>query len=362
MARKKSSEIADDIEKDIEDREVDPQKSPVEFISTGCIPLNLALSQKGRDGGFARGRIVNIVGDGSSGKTILALETCAWLYYNYKKLSTNIYPEIKKLIIVYNNGEGVMDFPLAQMFGEEFYNAVEWTFIPTCEGFGRDIQKRLTELKDGHCLFYVQDSIDSAISEAEKERIEKFIKSGKQEESYGLEGQKFFSQSFFKDLCSRQHGKDATIVLVSQVRENLKAGMFGKKFYRTGGKSLDFYTHQVLWLYHKEKMKKTFRGNERSYGVKTLGKVERNKTAIPFREADFPIIFDYGIDNVMAMADFLFGPKDKEIEWKEERLKKSDLVNLAYENRDILEEMIDEVEFEWKEIEDNIKTKRPSKY
>src|SRR5574343_594176 len=119
MARKKSSDIADDIEKDIEDREVDPQKSPVEFISTGCIPLNLALSQKGKDGGFARGRIVNIVGDGSSGKTILALETCAWLYYNYKNLTSNIYPEIKKLNIVYNNSESVMDFPIAQMFGEE---------------------------------------------------------------------------------------------------------------------------------------------------------------------------------------------------------------------------------------------------
>src|SRR5574343_891349 len=326
MARKKSSEIADDIEKDIESMEADPQKNPVEFISTGCIPLNLALSQKGRDGGVARGRIINLVGDGSSGKTILALEICAWLYYNYKKITSELYPEIKKLIIVYNNSESVMDFPIAKMFGEEFYNFVEWTFIPTCEGFGRDIQKRINNLKSGECLLYIEDSIDASISESAKERIEKAIKSDKlEEDSYGLEMQKYFSQSFFKDLCSRQHGKDATVILISQVRENLKAGMFGKKFYRTGGKSLDFYTHQVLWLYHKEKMKKTSRGNERSYGVRTLGKVERNKTAIPFREADFPIIFDYGIDNVMAMADFLFGPKDKEIEWNEEKMKKSEL-------------------------------------
>ena len=64
------------------------KKPPVEFISTGCIHFNLALSQKGRDGGIARGRIINFVGDGSSGKTINALEVAASYYYT---IHSNIF-------------------------------------------------------------------------------------------------------------------------------------------------------------------------------------------------------------------------------------------------------------------------------
>jgi RecA/RadA recombinase len=54
----------------------------VEFINSGSTLLNLAASQKGRDGGWARGRIINIVGDGSTGKSLLALEACAQAFYN----------------------------------------------------------------------------------------------------------------------------------------------------------------------------------------------------------------------------------------------------------------------------------------
>jgi len=53
----------------------------VEFLTTGSTLLNLALSQKGINGGVARGRIVNIVGDGSSGKTLLVLEILAHAFY-----------------------------------------------------------------------------------------------------------------------------------------------------------------------------------------------------------------------------------------------------------------------------------------
>ena len=163
-------------------------------------------------------------------------------------------------------------------------------------------------------------------------------------------------------MCDRQKEKDATIILISQVRENLNAGMFGKKFYRTGGKAMDFYTHTVLWLYTKEKLKKTFRSQERVYGVRTLAKVDRNKVAVPFREVEFPIIFDYGIDNIQACADFLFGPKDKEIGWNNKEMKKSELIDLANSDDSIYKELIKETEGEWKYIEDNIRTKRPKRF
>jgi RecA/RadA recombinase len=98
MGRKKQEEVAENIVETIE-KGRKKEKEKVEFISTGCIPLNLAFSQKGREGGVPKGRITNFVGDGSSGKTLLSLEIAANWFYNYKEVKSNIFPEIKKLII-----------------------------------------------------------------------------------------------------------------------------------------------------------------------------------------------------------------------------------------------------------------------
>jgi RecA/RadA recombinase len=57
----------------------------VEFLTTGSTLLNLALSGKGKEGGIPRGRIINIVGDGSSGKTLTALEILANAFYRMKE-------------------------------------------------------------------------------------------------------------------------------------------------------------------------------------------------------------------------------------------------------------------------------------
>lgn len=298
-----------------------------------------------------------------SHNTLLALETAAWLFYNHKNLKSSIYPDVKKLDIIYNNSEGVMDFPIERMYGEDFVNAVQWTQISSVQKFGRDVQRRTSSLKEGHCLLYIQDSIESLLPDEAKERIDKSLKNDKSEEnSYGTEKAKYFSSSFFNDLCERQKGKDSTLLFISQVRENLNAGMFGKKFYRTGGKALDFYTHQVMWLYQKEKLKKTHKSQERIYGIRGLAKIERNKTALPYREAEFSILFNYGIDNIQSCADYLFGPKDKEIEWNNQQMKKSELIDLAYENEDVKNELIIETEKLWQEIEEKINIHRPSKY
>lgn len=355
------SELAGQIKDNI-DAAVEVREERVEFISTGCIPFNLALSQKGKNGGIARGRIINFVGDGSSGKTLNALETAAWYWYNILKVKSNLYPDTKKRRVRYNNGEGVMDFPVAEMYGDDFYDGAEWIQINEAEAWGLDVQRSINELKKGESMLYICDSLDSLIPQASKERIEKQIKNGgKRDGTYGLEAQKYFSTEFFNDLCDRMTGKDFTLLIISQVRENLSAGIFGKKYRRNGGKALDFYTHQVAWLYSREKFKKTFKGNERIYGVSTLAKVERNKTALPYREAEIPIMFDFGVDNNLACASFLFGAKDKEIEWEGETMKKSDLVELADNDEFVESKLAEAVEQEWFYIEDNVRSRKPSK-
>jgi recombination protein RecA len=325
------------------------RKVRVEFLDTGSTLLNLALSGKGRLGGWARGRIVNPVGDGSSGKTLLALEACAQAYYYIKDKESVLFPKVKKVSIVYNNREGVMDFPLEEMYGSEFVKGVEWIKSSTCQEFGRDYQRRVGALKLGEFLLYVADSLDSFDSAEGKKRIEKSIKADKDiEGTYGMEKAAYFSKSFFSHLCDIMEGKDATLMCISQVRDNINAGLFAAKHKRVGGKALDFYTHQVPWLAVKEKLDQTVRKQKRVYGITVKARIKRNKTAKPFREAEFDILFDYGIDNIGSIVKYL-GYEDEYIETLEN--DPDELVNV-----------IQQLEDDWQEIEEKIKPKRKERF
>lgn len=339
-----------------------PEKPRVEFLSTGSTLLNLAASGKGRDGGWARGRIINIVGDGSTGKTLLALEACAHAFYQFPDKSL-IYPKVKSLSIVYDNVEEVMDFPLEEMYGEEFVEGVEWIHSETCQEFGQGYIKRVKGLKKGQALLYVIDSIDAAIPKEAKERIEKETEGERGKGSYGVEKAKYFSSQFFNYLVSEMKGKDATLICISQVREKLDAPKFGKKHYRTGGKALDFYTHQVAWLYQVEKMKVERNKKKIVYGVRTRCVLERNKTAKPYREAVIPILFDHGVDDIGGMADYLFGPKEKRVEFAGYEWKtKADLISDVEEDEGLYNQLVEAVEEDWAALEEAARTKRKPKY
>jgi recombination protein RecA len=323
--------------------------------------LNLAASQRGKSGGWARGRIINIVGDGSSGKTLLALEACANAFYKVKGIKSELYPPVTKVIIVYNNVEGVMDFPIEEMYGKAFVEGVEWIQTPIAESFGKDYQKRVRNLKSGEFLLYVIDSIDALVPEAGAKRMDQILDDKKPDGSYGTEKPKFFSSEFFSHLCGIMEGKDATLICISQVREKIGIS-FGEKHYRTGGKALDFYTHQVCWLATTEKLKKTFRGQERVFGVKTKAKFKRSKVAKPFREADSSILFDYGLDDIGSMLDYLYGPKAKEYEWNAQKLKREEIVKLMEDHPENLELLQDRVEKDWLEIETAIQPERKKRW
>jgi hypothetical protein len=239
----------------------------------------------------------------------------------------------------------------------------------------------LDKLKEEEGLIYILDSIDSLVPKKSVERLESSLKKDKEEEaSYGMEKAKYFSSSFFDRLCSKVREKDATIFLISQLREKIGV-TFGEKKKRVGGKALDFYTHQVPWLYEKAKLRKTVKGEERVYGIQVRALVKRNKTAKPYRETEFTILFDYGIDNIGSMVDFLYGVKDndkkKKIIWGGERWVKEkkekeiregakafyrDALIKYIEENNLIEELIDKVEEKWYEIEEGFKPQRKKKY
>ena len=333
----------------------------VEFFSTGSTLLNLAGSQKGLGGGWARGRIINIVGDNSSGKTLCALEACAYAFYNIKKIESKIYPTPTKIYIVYNNVEGVLDFPIEEMYGEGFNQAIEWIQVSIVEDFAKDYLQRVDNLQEEEFLLYIVDSIDALVSKAGAKRMSELLNNKEPDGSYGTEKAKFFSAEFFNNLCNAMKGKDATLICISQVREKIGV-MFGEKHYRTGGKAFDFYSHQVCWLANIERLKRTFRKQERVYGVKIKAKFKKNKVAKPLREAVFTILFDYGIDEIGSLVDYYYGPKEKEIEWNGEAIKTTDLIQLIDNSSEDLKQLQQLVEKDWLEIEEGIKPMRKNRW
>lgn len=343
----------------------------VEFLPVGCSNLHLISSGRINGGGFPRQRVINLVGDGSSGKTLLALEFLAAVFYYFMKgllVATKLFKATKNLKLVYNNVEGVMDFNIEKMYGPKFYEAVEWTRSSTVEEFGYDFFPRLKPYhhkvnpkgyKAGDSIIYVIDSWDALDSDEDlkkfEEKIDKVAKGQSVKDdsgSYELGKQKYASKRFFKKLCKdvEEAGIDVTLIIISQVRQKIGV-TFGETRYRAGGDAMNFYTHLVIWLAEKAKLKMTRLGQERVYGIDVRARVKRSKVWKPFREIDFKIIFDYGVDDVQSMMDFYFGPKKDPITWLDESYKRESLIELFHtdeEQREMLKVAVQEI---WDEVE-----------
>lgn len=282
-----------------------------------------------------------------SHNTLLAFEICASALVGIQKEKSLLYPPVKKVNIVYDNVEGVMDLPLEKMFGRSFEKSIGWEQSVTCEEFGRRFMRLCKEHKKGEFLLYVVDSLDALIPKVYKDKVDKSIKSNTEiDEGFGAEKAKYFSKTFFKMLCDLMSKKDITLICISQVREKIGIS-FGDKLYRTGGKALDFYTHLVLWLAQKEKLKT----NDLVWGVSVRANVKRSKVAIPFRIVDFPIILNYGIDNIGSMINYLYGEEKKKIEWRGEEYSKDDLISLVDGTMTEYDDLVNRVCSRWVELE-----------
>jgi recombination protein RecA len=150
-------------------------------------------------------------------------------------------------------------------------------------------------------------------------------------------------------------GKDITLFIISQVRSKIGV-TFGEKLYRTGGKALDFYTHQVMWLNEKEKLKKFVKGHDIVNGIRVRARLKRSKVSKPFRECEFTVLFDYGIDNIGSNIDYLFDLGGKKtgnnLIWDKNNFKsRSGLISYIEENNQEYD-LEREVEKKWFEIEE----------
>src|SRR5262249_54440053 len=123
--------------------------------------------------------------------------------------------------------------------------------------------------------FYILDSLDALSDEAEKARA---IDEG----TYAMNKAKQMS-ALFRRLCQEMAQYNCTLAVISQVRDNIGV-TFGDAYTRSGGKALDFYCSQIVWLAQTGKIARTVKGIERIVGVDIKAKVKKNKVGLPFRE------------------------------------------------------------------------------
>lgn len=251
------------------------------FFSSGCVLLDMALG-----GGYAQGRVINIVGDKSTGKTLLAIEACA-----------NFALAFPTGIIRYKEAEAAFDKGYAEVLGMPLDRVEFEEDFDTVEELQKDIEAFAAKCKKKRVPgLYIVDSLDALSDKAEQKRD---IEDG----SYGVSKAKLMSEMFRRDKRKWQKAK-ITLMIISQVRDKINA-TFGRKWTRSGGRAMDFYASQVLYLAEIKKLYKTVRGVKRAHGVVIRAKVTKNKVGIPFREVDFSLIFGYGIDDVLASLDWL---------------------------------------------------------
>jgi len=169
----------------------------------------------------------------------------------------------------------------------------------------------------------------------------------------------------FRRLVRRLEQANVTVIIVSQVRDKIGA-MFGRKTTRSGGRALDFYASQVLYLAHIGRITKTVSGQKRTIGVRVKAMTDKNKVGLPFRDAEFEIRFGYGIDDVQACLDWMNASGFiKDTGYKKDDIKfflNSTLLKMDQEEADEeLTRLRDLVEKRWYEIEQKMLPVR-SKY
>lgn len=258
-------------------------KDSMEFISTGCKTLDLALG-----GGWAEGRIFNVVGDKSTGKTLQCIEAAA-----------NFIRKHPRGRVKYREAESAFDelyakalgFPLDRVDrGDGAMETVEDMFEDLEYEFGRKNASK-------EPLLYIVDSLDSLSDRDEMSR-------GLDDATYGMAKAKMLSKGF-RQSVRKITETNMTVGIVSQVRTNVGAGPYQRKTTRAGGKALDFYATHVLYLTQTGRLMQTVHGIKRPTGVKIKAKVEKNKVGLPYREADYAISFGYGIEDGWACLEFL---------------------------------------------------------